>query len=119
MENDRKPDDSPKKAALDPIKREFDDIIIPSNEKYPPDITAKIAPQSAESLPPENFVDDQFLIAHVTYRPSVHLGLTINSNNGIVVISGVDKDSLAFRRFEFGDLIIDVESERIKDKNEF
>uniref|UniRef100_A0AC34FI92 PDZ domain-containing protein n=1 Tax=Panagrolaimus sp. ES5 TaxID=591445 RepID=A0AC34FI92_9BILA len=67
----------------------------------------------------ENFAEDQFLIAHVSYRPSIHLGLSINSYDGCVVISRVDKDSLAYRRFEIGDIIIDVEGEVVHDKNEF
>uniref|UniRef100_A0A914YU02 PDZ domain-containing protein n=1 Tax=Panagrolaimus superbus TaxID=310955 RepID=A0A914YU02_9BILA len=227
--NDRKFDDSPMKAADDPIRREFNEIVSAANiangggENYiPQDMTAKIAAESAESLAPlpssterleldidleddlnlgikvndklfvegfkkmglqeskftigdqitavnarnlrsaahfqkllqkygphvrisvyrpmyttkahqfrlnkhgltaavikNSFAEDQFLIAHISYRPSIHLGLSINSYDGCVVVSRVDKDSLAYRRFEIGDIIVDVEGEIVHDKNEF
>uniref|UniRef100_A0A7E4W070 PDZ domain-containing protein n=1 Tax=Panagrellus redivivus TaxID=6233 RepID=A0A7E4W070_PANRE len=71
------------------------------------------------SLIASEYPHDQFLIAHISYRPAVHLGISVNSHEGIVVISRVEPGSLAARKFEVSDIVIDIDGEPVHDKNEF
>uniref|UniRef100_A0A914PIX3 PDZ domain-containing protein n=1 Tax=Panagrolaimus davidi TaxID=227884 RepID=A0A914PIX3_9BILA len=108
--NDRKPDDSPKKAAVeDPIKREFDDIVIPSNEKCPPDMTARIAPQSAESLPPVPNATER-LELDIDLDEDLNLGLNINEK---LFIDGFKKMGPQELKFTIGDQITSVNGRNV------